>query len=176
MKPDAVIPNFTATQASGTNARIEETSMLPSRSTTETSENRPGTKLLWPKIVDVQSADFAITLGWLASAGMALWLLVLGHLALLTKPPGTSAWMIPGGAVEAFVAWRVLQRSRTWAVIALLDSMLGISWVLFTRGSGASFTYFGLLALLWRIHGVRGTFAYTKLAGREVPSRDQNAT
>jgi hypothetical protein len=118
--------------------------------------------------VDRESADFAISMGAVASAVMALWTIVLGHLALLTGLPGTSAWMIPGGALEGFVAWRTLQRSRGWAVVALLDSMIGISWVLYMRGSRAGFTYVGLLAFLWRIHGVRGAFAYARFAQRAI--------
>jgi len=130
----------------------------------DTPAQRPGTKLVWPTIVDPESADFAITMGAVASAVMALWAIVLGTLAWITGLTGTSAWMIPGGALEAFVAWRALQRSRGWAVVALLDSMLAISWVLYTGGSRAGFTHVGLVAFLWRIHGVRGAFAYARFA------------
>jgi hypothetical protein len=73
--------------------------------------------------------------------------------------------------IEAYIAWRVFRLSRAWAVVAVLDSAGAISWILFTRGWAANFTYFGLLILLWRIHAMRGTFAYKRFTEGARPTR-----
>jgi hypothetical protein len=121
---------------------------------------------LWPEIVDLQGAVFATTLGVLANAAIALWLLVLGNMAWLIGTRNTSVWMLPAAAVEAFLAWKVVRLSPRWALVSLADSAIGFGWVLFTRGANANFTIFGLWILLWRIHGVRGTRAYWNLIAR----------
>ena len=145
---------------------------------------RSRAQAFWPSVIDLEAAKAASRYGYWTATLCAVIpaLLVLFH-ALGIKPSGASmfvAWALINVTIFAFIAWGINRYSRTAAVLGLVIFLSGrvFMWTdLDFLGRGIT-----LLASLYFVQGIRGTFAYhrhrarnSSVESRELPPSNPDA-
>jgi len=122
------------------------------------------TQALWAKISDVPSAEAAVK-----TASNAAWFVagmtgVVSGIALVHGPVlGVDGSALVDAGLMAVAAWRLRHYSRVWAIVALLDWLLGLYAKVMNGNPAMTGAILASLAmLLLFIGGVRGTFALAR--------------
>jgi len=128
----------------------------------------------WPSVTYREGAKDAARLGAGAAAFVAGVTALLAVLAIfgIQILPGFSPTSLVDAGLFAIVAWRTYRMSRAWAVVGVLLFVAERAYAFYDRAMTAmSGIIVGLLLLLAFLNGVRGTFAYRRLA-TDSPSTD----
>jgi hypothetical protein len=129
----------------------------------------------WPSVDDLEGAKEAAHQGAGAAVFVAVATALVSVLTIvgIRILPFISPYSLVDAGLFAIVAWRIFKLSRAWAVVGLLLFVAERADALRYRSTGASLILAIFLVLAF-VNGVRGTFAYRKLA-MQAESLDPNA-
>jgi hypothetical protein len=124
-------------------------------------------KWYWPKIVDLKSAEFAVSSGVWAAGITAAYTGLFATIALLAQKPfrGLDEWAYVDAAIFALIAWRVQRHSRPFALFGLACL---VAEPFFSPAGNVSGWIFYLVILMMFFNGVRGVFGYHRFASKAL--------
>ena len=130
----------------------------------------------WPTIVNIADAEGASNQGFWAAVFVAGITTVIATITVFTKSniAGIDPSAYIDAALFALIAWRIKRRSKAFAIAGLCLFVFEKAYQFYVQPQVASLgSVMAILFLLLFISGVRGNFAFHRLAKKSIATSMQ---